>query len=88
MNDPVDPAAVTSSFLMDDWTDDEVLALSIAGHTGGIDDANKAFAKARDNHMLDLGATGWKVRDSATTAADWQLERRATSTSEREPNHA
>lgn len=80
MTDPNAAAAATSSMWMDDWSDDEVLAIAISSATGGgIDEENMAFAKARNARMLDLGPMGWKVRDSAGVAANWQLKKRGKS---------
>lgn len=73
----IDPADATASLLIDEWTDDEVIALSDARLAGRIDESSPAFAKAKAGEMLDLGPRGWRVRDSAERAVSYVLRKRA-----------
>lgn len=69
----INPAAVTTSVLMENWSDDEVLDLAAAIDCGCIDTDSLAFDKARDQNMIDLGPAGYIVRKSVAAGVKFQL---------------
>lgn len=70
------PGEVTSSFLLETYTDAEVIALSDAVIAGRIGEQSPVFAKAHGDHLLDLAGRGWRVRDSAQVAVRRELDKR------------
>lgn len=71
------PAAIaTAKFVLDEWTDADLIGLSMAATAGVVVEGTPVFGKARDAAFLDLGPEGWRLRDSTVQALGYVMKKR------------